>query len=132
MNSNILEKLTTIVRDAIAGLKVRSALNPALWLCAIAYIPSIICAVITHGTIQILFMIYAAFPVVVCAFGFIYFMLKSPEKLQSENYQLRQQALELIAEKGGRITVASTSVEAITNPELPQLPSPVRTSEESI
>jgi hypothetical protein len=45
-----------------------------------------------------------------------------PEKLQSEDYQLRKQALELIQEKGVRFPIEAASVEAIANPKLPSLP----------
>jgi hypothetical protein len=36
--------------------------------------------------------------------------------LQSEEYQLRERALQLVQEKGGPIVIDSTSLPAITNP----------------
>jgi hypothetical protein len=47
-----------------------------------------------------------------------YFAFRRPEKLQSEEYQLRQQTLNIIEEKGGRITVDKVSLEEIANPPL--------------
>jgi len=44
---------------------------------------------------------------------FAYF---KPEKLQSETYQLRQEALQLVAQKGKGFLVSPVSLEAISNP----------------
>ena len=38
------------------------------------------------------------------------------DKLQSEDYQIRKQSLELIQQKGDALPISSTSIQAITNP----------------
>ncbi len=44
------------------------------------------------------------------------------DKLQSESYQLRKRALEVIEEKGGSIQLLSADdLQLITNPDLPLL-----------
>ena len=43
------------------------------------------------------------------------------DKLQSEDYQIRKQSLELIQEKGDPVPVRATSIDAITNPGRPKL-----------
>jgi len=48
--------------------------------------------------------------------GFAYFSLFRPEKLQSEDFQIRHAALELIKQKGAPLELAPSSLEAITNP----------------
>ena len=68
----------------------------------------------------------AFIPVVLFVVAYVYFMLNSPDKLRSEEYELRKLALELIEEKGGLIPLSESSVEAIANSEyraLPKLPS---------
>jgi len=60
---------------------------------------------------------------ILCACGaYIYWMLKSPDRLHSEDYQLRRQALQMIYEKGARAAILASSVVAITNPNIPKLP----------
>ena len=53
----------------------------------------------------------------VAAAGFGYFALIDPDKLRSETYELRKAALSMIEEKGGKIPLEATSVEAISNIE---------------
>jgi hypothetical protein len=48
-------------------------------------------------------------------------MFFDPDRLQSESFQLRKQALELIEEKGHLAIVDASSIEVISNPDLPAL-----------
>lgn len=102
-------------------LNVRSAVNPCLWLCGIVSIPALVAACLTTGGVQIAAVSLASVPIVIFCIGFIYFMLKDPDKLQSESYQIQKRALELISQKGRSIPIAPTSIEAITNPAFPRL-----------
>jgi hypothetical protein len=43
-------------------------------------------------------------------------MTSAPDKLQSEEYQIRRETLELIRQKGSSLEVIPSSLEAITNP----------------
>jgi hypothetical protein len=62
------------------------------------------------------FVYVGSAPVVATVIGFFYFMIFSPEKLQSEEYQLRHETIELIKQKGSSIEVSPSSLEAIANP----------------
>ena len=113
---DILSRMTHLTEHALARLKVDSALNPCLWFAAIAFPFGAVVMVMTTGWVQIAgLMIFVLLPVVLFAIGFLYFMVKSPDKLRSEQYELRRFALELIEEKGGQIAVSEASVEAIAN-----------------
>jgi hypothetical protein len=105
-------------QSAAARLRVRSALNPMLWLCGIVTIPCFVLAYLLggNGVIPISLILLGAVPVLTAVGGFIYFMIRSPEKLQSEEYQIRHQALELIRQKGSTVKIIPSSLEAITNP----------------
>jgi hypothetical protein len=48
-------------------------------------------------------------------------MFFDPDRLQSESFQLRKQALELIEEKGSLAIIDASSIEVISNPDLPAL-----------
>ena len=109
---------------AAQKLRVRSALNPMLWLTAIA---SPIClgaayAFSAQSTVMWVLVAVALLPIVFTCFGFVYFAAKSPERLQSEEYQLRHETLQMIQQKTGHLVIDPTSLAAIANPALPALP----------
>ena len=121
MSSGLIARLSSFAQEAATRLRVRSALNPALWFCGIVFPISLIVAYLSSGMVQIVALIFAAIPILVVATGFLYFMKNDPDKLQSESFQLSKQTLELIEESGSPIPVAITSVEAISNPERARL-----------
>jgi len=69
-------------------------------------------------------MTLATVPVGVALLAYIYFMFTQPDRLQSEGFQLRKQALELIEEKGSLAVIEATTIEVISNPDLPSLLGP--------
>jgi hypothetical protein len=87
-------------------------------LTALTLVVCVVGAVFFDGTARAVLLFLAAFSVIACWIAYAFFMFKNPDKLQSEDYQIRKQALELIHEKGSSIAVEVTSVEAITNPAL--------------
>jgi hypothetical protein len=119
-------KLGSVFAEVGQRLQVRSALNPVLWLCAIATPTCFAAAYVFRNVPEIRGWLIAGglVPVAVACVGFIGFAIYRPEKLQSEEYQLRHQSLTLIEQKGGLIAVDPASIEAIANPVRPSLPSP--------
>ena len=102
---------------AAAGrLRVRSALNPVLWACAIATPMCFIAAYFFDGNIQLYLVIVGSLPIIAVVLGFAGFAVFSPGRLQSEDYQIRQQALHLIEQRGGQLNVGTISPDAIANP----------------
>lgn len=107
--------------DVGGRLRVKSALNPVLWLCGIVTLPFVI-AILRYkidSPVWLISIIMA--PVIAAVGGFIYLLIVDRDKLQSEDYQLRKRSLELIQEKGQPFPIAAISLEAITNPQIPQL-----------
>lgn len=119
-----LEKLGRLSHSAVQRLHVRSALNPILWLCAIATPTIFLFAYLfkEKQTISVALLVAGLVPVGVACLGFIYFALIRPEKLQSEDYQIRHESLQIIQQKGGK-TLPIESIEAIANPAVPRLTS---------
>lgn len=112
------------VASAAQQLRVRSALNPMLWLTGIV---SPFCLMAAYAfrdvqTISWALIGVAVIPVVVTCFGFAYFAVTKPEKLQSEEYQLRHETLQIIQQKTGQLLVDPTSLAAIANPAVRALP----------
>lgn len=121
--SEAFERLTKNAQDAAARLHVRSALNPLLWLCGICSPATLLMALFSSSSgVQIALLGIGAFPILCTCLAYLYFMIKAPQRLHSEDYQLRQQALEMIYEKGARGGILASSVIAITNPDLRRLP----------
>ena len=107
--------------SSIERVAVRNALNPVLWLCGLVSTPAAISVSLGNGTW--LHIALALGPVAVALFAFCFFMFRDPDRLHSESFQLRKQALELIEEKGSLSVIDATTIEVISNPEPPALPS---------
>lgn len=115
------KSVTSRASEAAERLNVRSALNPALWLCGIVTIPALVAASVMQKA-PLWLEALAIAPVALACIGFLFFMCFDRDKLQSESYQLRKRALEVIEEKGGSIQLLSADdLQLITNPDLPLL-----------
>jgi hypothetical protein len=104
-------KQAAVARMAEAGgrLKVRSALNPILWLCGIITVPTLLTLPFLTNPPSWL-MVLAFLPVVAAILGFIFLLIVDRDKLQSESFQLRKRELEIIQEKGGPITYVDSAI----------------------
>ena len=104
---------------------MKNVMNPLLWICGLVSAPSAI-AVAASSNPSWVPMVLATVPVAVALAAYVYFMFTQPDRLQSEGYQLRKQALELIEEKGSLAVVEATTIEVISNPDLPALTAPTK------
>jgi len=105
-------------------LHVRSALNPMLWMCVIISLPMFLLAFwCSQPTLAAGFFVMGALPVFVDLWGFVRFATNAPHLLQSEEYQIKHEALRIIMEqKGRRSGVDVAALEAIAKPS--SLPPP--------
>jgi hypothetical protein len=108
--------------EAVARLRVKSALNPILWLCGIISLPGLVLLGSSNVQPPAFYVIacIVCLPVILACGGYLFFLMKDPDKLQSEDYQLRKRSLELIQEKGQRFPVEPASIQLITNPDFPK------------
>src|SRR5687768_12069637 len=93
-------------------ITVKSVINPVLWLC----VPSIflfLIAAYTNGFLRYLLAAFGAIPWILVPIGFIYFMLKKPEFLRSEEYQLMAHIASLEGNKDNPQSVEATEVTAV-------------------
>lgn len=114
------QKILQRISEAGGRLRVKSALNPALWLCAIVTIP-LVCIVVKMETSPTWLIVITVAPVGCAIFGFLFLLFFDRDKLQSEDYQIRKRSLELIQEKGDKFPILGASIQAIANPEYPKL-----------
>ncbi len=108
------EKLALLARSAVRRFKVRSAFTPMLYLCMVA-IPAFLAATKWEQDATIrLILICAAVAVAGAGItAYFYFAVKHPKMLQSEDYQLRQESLEIVREKSGMVIVDVSGIERI-------------------
>ena len=101
-----------------ARLRVRSAVNPMLWMSGLVSLPCLGMGVWAREDIWLSGILVALGSVIigVTLFAYIYLLFRDSGKLQSEDYQIRHEALQLIREKGSPDAINPTSLEAITNP----------------
>ena len=91
---------------------VSSALNPLLWLTGLVTPLSLIFAYLaTDPWKSIVFFVFAALPPVLTAMVFAYFMISDPDRLQSEGFRLRQQALKVIIRRGANTEVVGAATD---------------------
>lgn len=114
------DKVVQRMAAAGAQLRVRSALNPILWLCPTVSLPCLALAAYTSepAWLQIVLVILGGAPIVVALWAFAHFVRVDPRRLQSEDYQIRERLLESFQEsqEKGRLLDAPQSLETILNP----------------
>ena len=102
MTADMRAQITRRMADVGGRLRVKSALNPVLWPCAIVTVPVVGLATFSTGPtwLVVCLVVIAFIPLVLVGIGFVVLLLRDPDKLQSEEYQIRKQTLEMIGEKG--------------------------------
>jgi hypothetical protein len=114
----LFEKISTTTTSAVKEIHQRSALNPLLWLVGVTIVPSLSAAVVLqdHPTVLAALIVLGFLPVVAVCGVAIYFAVRKPERLQSEDYLIRHEALEMIGVKAASIQVDPTSIELLAAP----------------
>lgn len=104
---------------AAARISTNSALNPLLWLCAIISAPCLLLATLSAAEMAIWLLLLGAFPVAVALIAYLYFMLRDPNRLQSEQYLLDRYRLERIGDSdvGATSPGMTIDLEPIENPD---------------
>jgi hypothetical protein len=113
-----LSKFAQLAASAAHRLQVRSALNPGLWLCGITTPMCFIASYIfgDDATVRNWLLVGGFLPVAVACVVFVGFAIFKPDKLQSEDYQIRHETLTLILQKGGAAPIDPATIQAIANP----------------
>lgn len=116
----MFDKLGGSSQVAAKSLHVKSALNPLLWLTAISTPLCFTGAYVFSDKSPVFEMLVGVglFPIVSACLGFVFFAIFKPEKLQSEEYQIRHESLQIIQQKSGAIELPAVSLENIANPAM--------------
>jgi ABC-type bacteriocin/lantibiotic exporter with double-glycine peptidase domain len=111
-------KLEEIIRTGLSRVDtirvVRTAINPLLWLVGLTTpIAFILVAIIGDQTIRLALLVFAAIPVLVTLVAYVIFMFRDPDRLQSEEYRIRQQALRILYKTGGNTEIVDVANQVI-------------------
>jgi ABC-type bacteriocin/lantibiotic exporter with double-glycine peptidase domain len=111
-------KLEEIIRTGLSRVDtirvVRTAINPLLWLVGLTTpIAFILVAVISDQMIRLALLVFAAIPVLVTLVAYVIFMFRDPDRLQSEEYRIRQQALRILYKTGGNTEIVDVANQVI-------------------
>jgi hypothetical protein len=111
-------KLDEIIKTGLWRLdivKVRTAVNPLLWLVGLTTPLSVLAAILIDDRVTRLSLLgFAALPIVVTAVAYFIFMFQDPERLQSEEYRIRQRAIQFLYRMGGTAEI----VDVATQPDV--------------
>ena len=107
--TGFLHASTPFLRDAVAQLRVRGALTSGLWLVIVVSVILLPAAYAFQPHPWILGLLIGVVVVVILVVlaAFLYLIVKNPDRLQSEQYQVQAQALNIIG---------------ITGPDAPRMP----------
>jgi len=89
---------------------VRTAINPLLWLVGLTTpLAFVLAAFIGDQLIRLLLICFAAIPVIATLIAYIIFMFRDPDRLQSEEYRIRQRALQILYKKGASADIVDVA-----------------------
>lgn len=103
-------KLEEIIRTGLSRVDTiavkRTAINPALWLVGLVTpISLLLAAVFGDETTRLILFCFAAAPVLFTFLIYAVLIFRDPDRLQSEEYRIRQQALKYLYKKGGNTEI---------------------------
>lgn len=106
-------------RTSLGQHSVKSAMTPIFWVCAIVSPTCLGTAtlIIDKSLGAAIFLIVVGVVPIFTACGvYVYFALKDPDRLHSEEYRLKHQALSITERKGGELVISPVEIESIANP----------------
>jgi hypothetical protein len=116
MKGEIFNKLV----NRAAVVKVNNALNPLLWLAAVVTPASLLAAILSGSAqVQSFACWIAAAPVALVGLAYAILLFRDPNRLQSEEYQLKHVELTLLR-KGMETPISIDQAEGLTQREATQ------------
>lgn len=98
-----------------AIFKTKSVFTPMIWFCALIIPCCLGFALWFEDPILKYTLVFMVVGVVVFSCGcYAFFMLKDPKKLQSEEFQIQNQTLDLLEKKGNKIPMDSVNLVKLT------------------
>jgi len=101
MRDHVVTGLANIF-DRAVSVRVNNVMNPMLWLTAVGMPVSFVAAYFAgfDSTAGILLAALGALPLLIGCATYVWFALRHPDRLQSEEYLLRQRELLILSKHG--------------------------------
>jgi hypothetical protein len=110
-----LDAFKVLVKEGLASIKHKTVVQPLLWLCGTFSLGCFLILLFVKDLwLQRGIFLVGLSPVVLFIFAYTYFMFKDPDRLHSEEFQLKRRSLGIVESKGG--TVSILPVDLSTNP----------------
>jgi hypothetical protein len=118
MNIDKIVEMAQSSQSMMSRRMVRSAMTPIVLVC----LSSPCCFLFAYLLRDDVFLsrllgIVGVFPILVACAMYVYFAVTKTDKLQSEDYQIRQELLQMVSSKGGKIKIEPISIETIARPD---------------
>jgi hypothetical protein len=109
------ERIAHFGVSRLERIRVRSALNPIIWLSVAVPIISWAAAYLFRGDYHFAGVLIAigCLPIVTAVLAYMILLFRSPDRLQSEEYQLRQKALQMLYRKGGNAEIVDVANQVV-------------------
>jgi hypothetical protein len=88
------------IANRATSVRVRNILSPLLWLCAISSPLGLVGLLSTDPKFSTIFSILILAPLILSLVAYVYFALRDPQRLQSEEYLLREAQIRLMSKAG--------------------------------
>ena len=110
------EQRFTRIQETGGRLKVQSALNSLLWLCGLMT-PAMLLAAKFITAFSMVFIVALMIAYAVTGLSYLFLLFTNPDRLQSEDYQIRKRSMEIMQQKGDLSPSYDDSVLVTGNPE---------------
>jgi hypothetical protein len=110
-----LDEWKSVLKEGLASVRRKNAVEPAAWLCAIVSLPCFFWAIRTSSKpVQIALFVIGVVPIALFVGAYLYFMITDPDRLHSEEFQLKSRSLSAVEAKGGVLEI--NPVDLTVNP----------------
>ena len=117
-------KLEDLVRSASTRVEavrvIGSAINPLLWLTGLVTPLSLVLSICAGEIwLRVAMFALAVAPVAVTIAVYMHFMNRDPDRLQSEEFRLRQRAMKMLYKRGANTEIVEVAKEGLRMEKLP-------------
>lgn len=105
------------ITQQVSTIKVKNVVDMPLFYALFFALFGIIASIVSkyEWVVMILF-VFAGILLLIALFGYIFFTIKNPDYLRSEQYHLRKQSLEILGDKDNILPIDAHEIVQITNP----------------
>lgn len=95
-----IDQILKTLTSRVGVIKVNSALNPLLWLTGVVTPIGLLASLFAPAEMRVVVAVLAGVPVIATVLAYFVLLFRDPDRLQSEEYQLKQLEMTQILRKG--------------------------------